>query len=167
MKKYSTQLRDHAAKLIVILTLVLISGCPNTDRETMVLSSRVMEPTILQGSQVKIIRETDGQIRRFDIVIVKIPVLETKTVLRVVGLPGETLQVSPDGFYIDGNPIDYPDTIVYSGISEMPLFYGTEEPVEIPENRFYVVGDNMPIARDSRTFGLISEDRILGRIVEY
>lgn len=77
------------------------------------------------------------------------------------------MHITESGLLIDDEMIDLPQSVVYSGSFEMPTYFGTESPVSIPGERFFVIGDNMPIARDSRVFGFISIERITGVVVGY
>jgi signal peptidase I len=74
---------------------------------------------------------------------------------RIVGLPGETLEVKAGKVYINGQPLpeDY--------ISEPPKYnYG---PTKIPPNSYFVLGDNRNNSFDSHYWGFVPQDRIIGR----
>jgi len=75
---------------------------------------------------------------------------------RVIGLPGETVEVRDSKIFISGNPLAEP--YLKPG-SRMPD-YG---PVEIPADHIFVMGDNRLQSQDSRFFGPIPTDDIVGR----
>ena len=87
---------------------------------------------------------------------------EQDLIKRVIGLPGETLEIRDDVLFIDGAPLPeaLEDNGGYLG-SVGPDDFG---PVEVPEDAYYVLGDNRANSADSR-FGLgpIERDDILGR----
>ena len=90
-------------------------------------------------------------INRFDIVVIQTG--NTKIIKRVIGLPGETIEYKDNQLYINGK--------------EMEDLYGSDvtydfELVEIPDNMYYVLGDNRTDSVDSRILGTIDEDNILG-----
>ena len=74
---------------------------------------------------------------------------------RVIGLPGETVEIQGNRVLIDGEPIDEP---YLSGTSSMP----DEGPFEVGENEVFVMGDNRQFSFDSRRFGSIPEGDLIG-----
>lgn len=81
------------------------------------------------------------------------------SVKRIVGLPGETVQIKDGEIYIDGEPAE--DDIYVSDIS----YAGTaQEPVELGEDEYFVIGDNADASDDSRTPGTgnVTRDEIYG-----
>lgn len=98
---------------------------------------------------------------RFDVII--FPYQDTKQyyIKRVIGLPGETVQIDYDGtIYINGEILDESygyEIIVYPGIAADPIILG--------EDQYFVLGDNRNDSRDSRyeEVGLIEKDVIIGR----
>ncbi len=81
---------------------------------------------------------------------------ESDLIKRVIGLPGETLEVKDNAVYIDGNQLDEP--YLPDGVS-MPNF----GPELIPIDSYFVMGDNRNHSSDSRRFGPIERTRIVGR----
>ena len=74
---------------------------------------------------------------------------------RVIGLPGETVEIRDGQVYIDGVPLDEPY-----------LDQGTRGrfgPVSVPPLHVFVLGDNRSFSNDSRAFDAISVENILGR----
>jgi signal peptidase I len=113
-------------------------------------------------------------IRRGDIVVFKYPEdRERDFIKRVIGLPGETLEVKNKKVYINGQPIDEPyvhfldppqGAAAYSEItsSDQRERYG---PVPIPEGKYFMMGDNRDNSQDSRYWGLLSREDVKGRAV--
>ena len=92
---------------------------------------------------------------RGDIVVVDVDTSDVPLIKRVVGLPGETVVIRESGVMIDGVPLqeDY-----LSDISQRD--YG---PTIVPAEHVFVLGDNRNASNDSRYFGAVSFDRIIGR----
>ena len=68
------------------------------------------------------------------------------SIKRVVGLPGETVQIIDGSVYIDGEKAEsdiYTSDIEYAGTAE--------EPVELGEDEYFVIGDSAGVSDDSRT----------------
>jgi signal peptidase I len=93
--------------------------------------------------------------RRGDIVVVERPENEGNLIKRVMGLPGETIEVRDGHTYIDGLPVEEP-WVVYFGGHDIP-------PTAIPKDHVFVMGDNRPVSRDSRDIGAVTVDSIIGR----
>jgi signal peptidase I len=75
---------------------------------------------------------------------------------RVIAVGGQELEVKDDQVLIDGVPIDEP----YLDESAFMLDFG---PVSVPDGMVFVMGDNRPRSQDSRRFGPIETDSIVGR----
>lgn len=100
--------------------------------------------------------------KRFEVVIFPCPTEpETYFIKRVIGLPGETVQIMDEAVYIDGELLET-DTYGIDVIHEPGI---AEEPLTLGEDEYFVLGDNRPVSRDSRyeEVGPISRDTIEGR----
>jgi signal peptidase I len=123
-----------------------------------VVFGQSMEPN-LHASQRLIVDKISYRLhppQRDDIVVVDLPEMEEMLVKRVVALPGETVEVRRGVVYVNtvAIPEDYPhDTVEYD---MAPLTLG-------PLN-YFVMGDNRGNSNDSRSFGPITRDEIVGRV---
>jgi signal peptidase I len=75
---------------------------------------------------------------------------------RVVGLPGETLEIRDNRVVIEGVPLDEP--YLDNGVS-----MGNEGPFTIGQEEVFLMGDNREFSFDSRRFGPIPLDEVIGR----
>lgn len=91
-------------------------------------------------------------IKRFDIVVIK----RNKEYLikRVIGLPGDMIEYKDNKLYVNNEIVK--EDFLHKQTDDYKL-----EKV-IPDNYYFVVGDNRPNSLDSRVIGLISKDEILG-----
>lgn len=98
-----------------------------------------------------------GEIKRFDIVVIKYN--GEYLIKRVIGLPGERVEYMNNKLYVNGKRIKEKYTRI-----EM-YDYNIEElgQKEIPEDCYFVLGDNRPNSKDSHIFGYVSKDDILGK----
>lgn len=93
--------------------------------------------------------------RRGDIVVIDVEFSEVPLIKRVIGLPGEMVEVRENRVLIDGQPLDEP---------YLPaLFMRDYGPAQVPEGHIFVMGDNRGASNDSRIFGPVSQDSIVGR----
>ena len=105
--------------------------------------------------------------RRGDVVIChfpgrrvkKLPFLKQNFVKRVIGLPGETLEVAEGVLYINGQPLDEP----YLDPARC-RFFRNRPPVTLGPDEYYVLGDNRDSSNDSRRVGPLRRRDILGRV---
>ena len=144
-----------------------------------------MEPTILVGDRVLVDKFTirngfkEGlpllpsyQIQRHDIIVCKSPIQpDILLVKRVIGLPGETLEIRDKIVHIEGTPLvesftNHSDDRIYSSGGPNPLIpmdrdnYG---PVTIPEDSYFVMGDNRDDSLDSRFWRFLPRHHIVGK----
>jgi signal peptidase I len=93
--------------------------------------------------------------RRGDIVVISIEESDIPLIKRVIGLPGEVVAITDNCVTIDGVPLDeaYLDDIAQRD-------YG---PHQVPEGHIFVMGDNRNASNDSRYFGPVRDDQIIGR----
>jgi signal peptidase I len=79
---------------------------------------------------------------------------------RVIALPGETIDIRDNQVVIDGRVLEEP----YLAEDVVTAPTGSIEfPFEVPEGCVFVMGDNRTDSRDSRIFGPVDEDQIVGR----
>ena len=106
-----------------------------------------------------------GDIKRGDIVIFKFPDDESQLFIkRLIGLPGETVEIRDGKVYINGSDEPLDDSFV----PEVPT--GNYGPYTVPENSYFMLGDNREYSRDSRFWQntFVSFDEIVGKaIVRY
>lgn len=133
------------ALVILIRTYVITPAIVNGDS---------MNDTLIDGEVVlenKIVLKL-GKINRYDIVVVDF--YDELLIKRVIGLPNET--------------IEYKDNILYiNGIKKVPniTFELTEDFIyETQDEEYFVLGDNRDISKDSRYFGGIKKEQILGKV---
>lgn len=113
-------------------------------------------------------------IRRGDVIVFKYPGnRERDFIKRVIGLPGETLEVRNKKVYIDGKMLDEPyvhyleppqSPSAYAEITSFDLRerYG---PIAIPAGKYFMMGDNRDNSEDSRYWGLLPEEDVKGKAV--
>jgi signal peptidase I len=109
-------------------------------------------------------------IGRGDVVVFKFPQEpERDFIKRVIGLPGETLELKNKKVYVNGNPVEEP----YVHFLVPPSPEGQEVapfdlresygPVTVPEGQYFVMGDNRDNSQDSRWWGYLPRDLVKGK----
>ena len=100
-------------------------------------------------------------IKRFDVISFEYD--DTKYLIkRVIGLPGEKIEYKNNSLYVNGKLIeeDYLKNIKTEDFNIQKLGYET-----IPDGKYLVLGDNRGDSLDSRSFGFIDENKILGKVI--
>jgi signal peptidase I len=135
-----------------------------------------MEPTILIGDHLLVDKFTYGlrsplsgammlrrrEPRRGEVVAFLFPEQRSRIFLkRVIGLPGETIDIQAKQVFVDGRPIQEPYAHF---ISEAPVpgVAGPWVPVTVPAAHLFVLGDNRDYSHDSRHWGFVPIDDVLG-----
>lgn len=132
----------------------------------MEVSGNSMAPTI--NEKDFIVTEDFSKIKRFDVIVFTSPDGNTY-VKRVIGLPGDRVEYKKDQLLINGVKKDEPflknikkkenEYVFTTDLDSKELIGMTK----IPKNQYFVLGDNRRLSKDSRSFGTISEQAILGK----
>ena len=129
-----------------------------------------MAPTFESGN--KVILNKLGTIDRFDMVVFHAPdSKEANYIKRVIGLPGDTVSFKDDVLYINGQA--YQESYLEenkqnSSLAKITEDFTLEEKTgdnKVPEGYYFVMGDNRLQSKDSRTFGFIRKEAVIGKVV--
>ncbi|OQY42211.1 MAG: signal peptidase I [Anaerolineaceae bacterium 4572_78] len=146
----------------LVLTIIIFFLIQSVIRNFRVEGSS-MQPT-LQNGQYLIVDKISYNLpldlwepQRGDVIVFSPPTQPDKDfVKRIIGLPGETIEIAQGQIIIDGVLLDEPFG------ARIGLHTMGASP--IPEGNFFVMGDNRPYSNDSRSWGTVAEDRIVGRV---
>ena len=169
--------------LIVILLRVFVFS-------PVIISGHSMDPTLHNGERVIALKHT--KIERFDIVTLKAPDNPDEDyVKRIIGLPGDTIEMKNDQLYINGKKYDepflddyikkmknhtlanvYPEQFKYVANTAQNFtnnftlqdLEATGGKVKVPKDSYFVMGDNRLVSKDSRYLGFIPKSSILGEV---
>lgn len=152
--------RNNIKRWFSIVFLVLtFTGCYE---QTLTVPNPVMEPTIPLGSEIIVDYKAykSASPERYDIVAYQPPAPKnTIFVFRIIGLPGEKVQITAEGILINGKKITLPEGLKYD-----PAPTGINK-VSLDATNFFLLGDNSAKANDCRYHGPIDRSNILGKVV--
>jgi signal peptidase I len=148
---------------ILALLLIATASC-SALRHAAVQPVRVegiaMEPALKDGDRIFIVRNVD-KLERGEIVVFYYPADPRKSYIkRIVGLPGETVEVRDNKVLVNGAAIAEP----YVAPANNQYKFARPE-IHLPEGAYYVVGDNRDNSSDSRTWGPLEHEFIYGKFV--
>ena len=151
-------LRESLESIIPALIIVLLINAFLAQATR--VEGQSMEPS-LHNNERLIIEKVSYHLRppeRGEIVVLHIPGREepsTPLIKRVVGLPGESVEIHDGKVYIQGKVLDEPY------LTQMT--YGNMPARIVPPNNVFLLGDNRNASNDSRFFGMVPFDKIVGR----
>ncbi len=136
--------------------------------QSVTMQESSMEPTLAIGSRyfVNKLAYKASSPKRGDIIVFRTNASDDAAlhIRRVIGLPGETVEIRDGKVYINGSDEPLDDSFV----PEVPT--GNYGPYTVPENSYFMLGDNREYSRDSRFWKntFVSFDEIVGKaIVRY
>ncbi len=104
-----------------------------------------------------------NQPQRGDVIVFKAPINEEDDYIkRIIGLPGEKISIDNGKVYINGKLLkeEYLSPTLYTSGG---LFLPNGKEVVVPENHFFVMGDNRNYSSDSRAWGFVPRENIIGK----
>ena len=199
-KRMPNWLRSHA-KFIAFVLLLGVFRTAVADWNP--IPSASMHPNLLEGDVVFVNRLafnvkvplTDvvvahtGDPRRGDIVTFASPENGMRLIKRVIGLPGDTIEMRGKRLYVNGVVADYADLgladepLAAKGVKALHLEEDIADnrheiqwlvrrgqrddfgPLAIPADHYLMLGDNRDNSEDSRWFGLVPREKLIGRAV--
>ena len=182
VRKRKSVVREYAEAIAIAILLALVIRTLIVQAFT--IPSGSMMDTLLVGDYILVNKFLYGpelpvtdyrlpgirQPERGDIIVFKYPQDEKRDFIkRIVGTPGDTVQVRGDQVLLNGRPLDEP----YVRRTDSPLgdrgqasycgyAYGCE-PTKVPTDSYFVMGDNRNNSQDSRYWGFVKRDKIKGK----
>lgn len=124
--------------------------------ERIIVDGNSMNPT-LENYDICLMKKCKIEPKRYDIVVAK---MQGRTVIkRVIGMPGETLNIKDEKIFIDGSPVEtkYDFTTQKKGLLSKPF--------TLKENEYFLMGDNRGESWDSRDFGSVEINNVKGIVL--
>ena len=151
-----------------IVAFIIVGGVYFFLGRHFTVSGASMYPTLHNADRM--ILSKVGDIHRFDVVILKAPDENVEYIKRVIGMPGDTVEMKSGVLYINGKKVDQP-FINTEALAKQTVFMDdfTLESLtgesKVPEGKYFVLGDNRGVSKDSRMIGFIDRSAIEGKAV--
>jgi signal peptidase I len=172
-------LREYAEAIVVAVVLALLIRAfliqaftipSGSMMDTLLIGDYILVNKLLYGPEIPF---TDVHVpgfrepQRGDIIVFKYPADESRDFIkRIVAVSGEKVQVRDNRVYIDGTPLEEayvrPGSIPAVSSSHCGYLYGCD-PLMVPADSYFVMGDNRDNSQDSRYWGFVKREKIRGK----
>ncbi len=169
--------REYAESIIIAVILALIIRTflvqafkiPSGSMEdTLAIGDHILVSKFIYGTKIpftstRLLKFRDP--RRGDVIVFEYPEDPSKDFIkRVIGTPGDEVQVINKKVFVNGKPYENPHE-VHKEKEVIPKEQNQRDnfgPVKVPENSYFVMGDNRDRSYDSRFWGFVTNDKIKG-----
>ena len=173
-------LREYAEAIAIAILLALVIRTlivqaftipSGSMMDTLLVGDYILVNKFLYGPEVPLVEWRTPALRdphRGDIIVFKYPQDEKRDFIkRIVGTPGDEVQVKGHTVFVNGKPLKEPyvkfsDTAAGRSSTYCGYAYGCE-PTIVPPDSYFVMGDNRDNSQDSRYWGFVKRDKIKGK----
>lgn len=143
--------------LITVAIAVVIFVAARQTIQTYEVFQMSMEPNFYEGQHVVVNKAVYfwSEPERGDVIIFDAPDSEDDYIKRIIGLPGDTVEIRNGLVFVNGT------ALVESYVAAAPIYTMAE--ITVPEGEYFVLGDNRNYSNDSHTGWRVSEDTIHGK----
>jgi len=169
LKRYERRIEDKNYFIIVMKFIIDIAVAAGIAvflflylGKTVTVSGYSMEDTLTNNDRIMLDKFTYAlvDIERFDVVVFSVGEDKGEYVKRVIGMPGERIQIKNGKIYIDGK-------VLKESIDKAAILNAgrAEDEILLGDNEYFVLGDNRNNSEDSRfdTIGNIKKENIIGK----
>ncbi len=156
-KKFRDTLKSTIAVLVVVAALAILAA--TLWLPVLRIYGNSMTPTLSEGNIVATVKTTEFQPGD----VIAFYYNNKLLVKRVIAGPGDWVDIADDGtVYVNGKELEEP-YLEEKALGETNIDY----PYQVPEDRWFVMGDHRSVSLDSRTkaIGPIAEEQIVGKLV--
>lgn len=142
--------------------VIVLNGCNLSVKTTYEFDGVSMEPTIHDQDKLVVDKKyyEQNKVKTGDIIVYEYG-NDSAHIKRVLGLPGELVQIKEGKFLVNGITVN-PEFI----FNDIPANDSLAEGITLKEDEYFVVGDNPEWSKDSRNDGPITKERIIGKVLE-
>ena len=167
MSKLNGFLREVVSMLITMAVMLLaLKVLFFYVAEPFIVDGRSMDTTLESGERLLMLKQ--NEIERFDVVVFPSPSEKGKLYIkRVIGVPGDTIEYKDDQLILNGQAMEEPYLKELADRTQGDFTYDfkLEDVAEsdvVPEDSYFVMGDNRRNSLDGRAFGFIKIEDVIG-----
>ncbi len=169
-------LREYAESLIVALILALVIR--TFFLQAFKIPTGSMRPTLMEGDRILVDKVRYGikipfspwrlpgfrEPRRGDVVVFQAPDDSHRDFIkRLVAVEGDEVEIRDLRLWVNGRPLTAPPIFREMVYYNRGSFGQSGQPVKVPAGCYFFLGDNSASSKDSRYWGFLPKDRIIGR----
>jgi len=151
---------------LITAAALLILSCSLLSYRTIVFEGTSMLPTIKNGDKLQTMMlnaESRAKLVRGDIIAFRYPKDPSKSYIkRLIGLPGDTVEIQKGEVWVNGTKLLEPYVDPKFNVSQRSL-----PSVSIPQQAYYVLGDNRDNSNDSRIWGSVPAGLVYAKTVSH
>ncbi|MBI3597963.1 MAG: signal peptidase I [Nitrospirae bacterium] len=179
-KKFST-LREYAETLVTAIILALVIRTfviqafkipSGSMLQTLQIGDHILVNKFIYGVRLPFTDITLIPVqtpKRRDIIVFRFPEDESKDFIkRVIGIPGDIVEIKEKVLYVNGQPQRDETYINKQDAEEIPHIVSTRDnfgPITVPKDSYFVMGDNRDHSLDSRFWGFVHNSKIKGEAI--
>ena len=137
--------------IIIVIIVILIRNFIATPVR---VEGDSMKKTFNNGDILILYKLSD--IQRYDVVVLLEEETHEKIIKRIIGLPNDTVAIKDGDIYINNEKVE--DKYAYGITSDY-------DRITLDEDEYFILGDNRLISKDSRYFGPVNKDDIMGEVI--
>ncbi len=154
----------------IVVSIVVISIIYSTVASIEVVLGSSMEPNFHTNQRILVehITRYFKPFVRGEVVVINPPGEDKHFIKRIVGLPGDIFKIKDCKVQIsrDGKKYDLQEPYLDKSLCTLGGYSILEgRGIRLNDNEYIVLGDNRPLSVDSRSFGVIGKERIIGRVI--
>lgn len=162
--RVKSEVREWLEAIVIALIMALVIRAFVV--QAFKIPSLSMYPTLKIGDRLFVnkflYRFRDPQ--RWDIIVFKYPEDPSKDFIkRLIGLPGETVEIRDGSVFVNGIKQTPPEEIRSNVYYNSEPYGAINQKVVVPPDNFYVLGDNSMNSRDSRAWGFVPRKELVGK----